>query len=204
MTPGLQALSYGFALGLSLIVAIGAQNAFVLKQGLKAEHVFWVSLTCAISDAALIAAGISGFHVLVAQAPWLTTASRYAGAAFLFWYGARSLIAACRSSDTLVPSADGSKSLFKTLTVCLAFTFLNPHVYLDTVVLIGSVSTQFPGHALQFGAGAASASLLFFFVLGYGARLLRPLFQNPRAWNVLELLIGLTMWGIAVSLVRGG
>ncbi len=194
---------YGFSLGLSLILAIGAQNAFVLKQGLKGEHVFWVSLTCAVSDAVLIAAGVSGFHGLILHAPWLEPAGRYAGAAFLLWYGGRSLLAALRSSSTLQPMGSDPATIWQTLAACLAFTFLNPHVYLDTLLLIGSVSTQFPGHGFEFGLGAASASFVFFFALGYGARLLRPLFQRPRTWQVLELVIGLTMWSLAYGLLRG-
>lgn len=194
----------GFALGLSLIVAIGAQNAFVLKQGLKGEHIFWVVLVCALSDALLIGVGVSGFHVLVARAPWLTTLSRYAGAAFLLWYGARSFRAALRSAAALAPAGGGASPLGKTLATLLAFTFLNPHVYLDTVVLLGSVSTQFPGRTAAFGAGAASASFVFFFALGYGARLLRPAFARPFTWKVLDVLIGLTMAALALKLLLGG
>jgi L-lysine exporter family protein LysE/ArgO len=193
----------GFLLGLSLILAIGAQNAFVLKQGLKGEHVFWVVLTCALSDALLIGVGVSGFHVLVQRAPWLTTVSRYAGVAFLLWYGARSFRAALRSSAVLAPQSAAPRSLWQTLATTLAFTFLNPHVYLDTVVLLGSVSTQFAGHTLAFGVGATSASFAFFFSLGYGAWLLRPLFARPITWKVLEALIGLTMWGLAARLLLG-
>ncbi|MBN2692666.1 MAG: amino acid transporter [Burkholderiaceae bacterium] len=193
----------GFLLGLSLILAIGAQNAFVLKQGLKGEHVFWVVLTCALSDALLIGVGVSGFHVLVQRAPWLTTVSRYAGVAFLLWYGARSFRAALRSSAVLAPQSAAPRSLWQTLATTLAFTFLNPHVYLDTVVLLGSVSTQFAGHTLAFGVGATSASFAFFFSLGYGARLLRPLFARPITWKVLEALIGLTMWSLAARLLLG-
>ncbi len=195
---------YGFAVGLSLILAIGSQNAFVLKQGLRGHHVLWVCLVCAVSDALLIVGGVSGFHVVVTRLTWVTTASRYAGAVFLLWYGARSFLAALRSSATLVPSAGNEPPLWKTLTTCLALTFLNPHVYLDTVILLGSLSTQFPGRAHEFSAGAVTASFLFFFTLGYGARLLRPLFQKPVTWKVLEFIIGITMWGIAAKLLWGG
>jgi L-lysine exporter family protein LysE/ArgO len=197
------ALASGFALGFSLILAIGAQNAFILKQGLKGVHVFWVVLICALSDALLIGIGVSGFHLLVARAPWLSTASRYAGAGFLLWYGARSFRAALRSSAVLGPGNGNPRSLWQTLATALAFTFLNPHVYLDTVVLIGSVSTQFAGHTLAFGLGAGSASFAFFFSLGYGARLLRPLFAKPVTWKLLEALIGVTMWGLAAKLLLG-
>lgn len=194
---------YGFAASLSLILAIGSQNAFVLKQGLRGHHVFWVCLVCAASDALLIAGGVSGFHAVVTRWTWVTTASRYVGAVFLLWYGARSFLTALRSSATLVPGAGNDPPLWKTLGTCLALTFLNPHVYLDTVVLLGSLSTQFQGQAHEFAAGAIAASFLFFFSLGYGARLLRPLFQKPVTWKVLEFIIGVTMWGIAVQLLRG-
>lgn len=192
---------YGFAASLSLILAIGSQNAFVLKQGLKGHHVFWVCLVCAASDALLIAGGVSGFHAVVNQWAWITTASRYAGAVFLLWYGAHSFLAALRSSATLVPDAGNEPPLWTTLSTCVALTFLNPHVYLDTVVLLGSLSTQFQGRAHEFAAGAVAASFLFFFSLGFGARLLRPLFQNPVTWKVLEWIIGVTMWGIAAKLL---
>src|SRR5471032_57250 len=194
----------GFLLGLSLIIAIGAQNAFVLRQGLRKEHVFWVCLICALSDAALIAAGVAGFGALVTAVPWLAPVMRFGGAAFLFAYAVRSLWSAWRNPGTLNPSADVRKSLGATLAACLAFTWLNPHVYLDTVVLLGSVSTRYAGQRAAFALGAMSASFLFFFALGYGARLLRPLFANPRAWRVLDALIGITMLLLAAKLVIQG
>lgn len=192
---------FGFSLGFSLILAIGAQNAFVLKQGLKGEHVFWVCLICALSDAVLILFGVSGFHVLVAKLPGLIPIARYGGALFLFGYGLRSFRTACLSRHSLAPSEIQSSSLRKSLLTCLVFTWLNPHVYLDTVVLLGSVSTQFTGQVHLFAFGATSASFVFFFSLGYGARLLRPVFARARAWQVLEVLIGTIMWGIALRLV---
>lgn len=191
----------GFSLGFSLILAIGAQNAFVLKQGLKGEHVFWVCLICALSDAILILFGVSGFHVLVSKLPGLIPIARYGGALFLFVYGLLSFRTAWLSRHALTPSKIQSSSLRKSLLTCLAFTWLNPHVYLDTVVLLGSISTQFAGQAGLFAFGAISASFVFFFSVGYGARLLRPVFARPRAWQVLEVLIGAIMWGIAVRLV---
>jgi len=199
----MEAAIAGFSLGLSLILAIGSQNAFVLRQGLRSEHVFWVCLTCAVSDAVLILLGVSGFAVAMRHLPWLGDAMRYAGAVFLFVYGARSLWTALRSSAALVPSEAGPRPLGATLAICLAFTWLNPHVYLDTVMLIGSVSTQFPGENRAFAAGAMSASLVFFFALGYGAGVLRPVFARPRAWQVLEVVIGITMWGLAFKLLLG-
>jgi L-lysine exporter family protein LysE/ArgO len=191
----------GFLLGLSLIVAIGAQNAFVLRQGLRREHVFAVCLVCALSDAALIAAGVAGFGALVQTLPWLAPVMRFGGAAFLFAYAVRSLWSAWRNPGTLNPSADVHKSLGGTLTACLAFTWLNPHVYLDTVVLLGSVSTRYAGYRAAFAMGAISSSFLFFFSLGFGARLLRPLFANPKAWRVLDAAIGITMLLLAAKLV---
>lgn len=192
---------FGFSLGFSLILAIGAQNAFVLKQGLKGEHVFWVCLICALSDAVLILIGVSGFNVLVSKLPGLIPIARYGGALFLFVYGLLSFRTAWFFRHSLAPSEIQSNSLRKSALTCLAFTWLNPHVYLDTVVLLGSVSTQFSGQVQLFALGATSASFVFFFSLGYGARLLRPVFARARAWQVLEVLIGTIMWGIAVKLV---
>ncbi len=194
----------GFLLGLSLILAIGAQNAFVLRQGLRREHVFAICMVCAGSDAVLIAGGVAGFGALVTAVPWLAPVMRFGGAAFLFFYGARSLVSAWHHTGALNPADDVPKSLGATLVTCLAFTWLNPHVYLDTVVLLGSVSTRYAGQRAAFALGAMSASFLFFFALGYGARLLRPLFSNPRAWQVLDVVIGVTMLGLAAKLALGG
>jgi L-lysine exporter family protein LysE/ArgO len=191
----------GFLLGFSLIVAIGAQNAFVLRQGLRREHVFAVCAVCAGSDALLIAAGVAGFGALVNAAPWLAPAMRFGGAAFLLAYALRSLWSAWRNPSSLNPSADVRKSLGATLLACLAFTWLNPHVYLDTVVLLGSVSTRYAGQRIAFALGAITSSFLFFFTLGYGARLLRPLFANPKAWRVLDAIIGITMLLLSAKLV---
>lgn len=195
------ALFSGFLLGLSLIVAIGAQNAFVLRQGLRREHVFWVCLACALSDAALITIGVAGFGVVGVAIPWIEPAMRYGGALFLALYGLRSFRAALTDHGTLGPSEAKGQSLMQALLTCLAFTWLNPHVYLDTVVLLGSISTQYQGFKTAFGVGAGTASFLFFFSLGYGARLLRPVFARPGAWRVLDALIGMTMCGLALRLV---
>jgi len=191
----------GFLLGLSLIIAIGAQNAFVLRQGLRREHVFAICAVCAGSDALLIAAGVAGFGALVKAVPWLAPVMRYGGAAFLFAYALRSLWSAWRHQGALDPAGDAPRSLSVTVMTCLAFTWLNPHVYLDTLVLLGSVSTRYGESRIGFALGAMSASFLFFFSLGYGARLLRPLFADPRAWRVLDALIGLTMAALAAKLV---
>ncbi|MBZ8131716.1 LysE/ArgO family amino acid transporter [Afifella sp. IM 167] len=194
----------GFALGLSLIAAIGAQNAFVLRQGLARSHVFAVCLVCALSDALLISAGVAGAAGLIAAVPWLGPAMRYGGAAFLIAYGAKGFWSALRANDGLEPLGGGRESLATALLTCLAFTFLNPHVYLDTLVLLGSVSAQYEGARVAFAAGAMAASFVFFFALGYGARLLRPVFADPRAWRVLDFLIGLVMWAIAAKLLLDG
>lgn len=191
----------GFLLGLSLIVAIGAQNAFVLRQGLLKQHVFAICLICAVSDALLIAAGVGGISGATAALPYLEPVLRYGGAAFLLVYGLRSLRAAFVNSSALTPGEEKATSLWAALGACLALTWLNPHVYLDTVVLLGSISTRFPGREVQFGLGAVSASFLFFFSLGYGARLLRPVFARPAAWRVLDAAIALVMWSIAGRLV---
>ena len=193
----------GFLLGLSLIVAIGAQNAFVLRQGLRREHVFAICAVCAGSDAILIAAGVAGFGAIVTAVPWLAPVMRYGGAAFLFVYALRSLWSAWHNRAALNPSADERKSLGATILTCLAFTWLNPHVYLDTLVLLGSISTGYAGQRLAFALGAITASFVFFFALGYGARLLRPLFANPRAWRVLDAAIGFTMLALAMNLAAG-
>lgn len=197
----MQAAIAGFALGFSLILAIGAQNAFVLRQGLRREHVFAVCLTCALSDALLIAAGVAGFGALAQAVPGLERVMRYGGAAFLIWYGLRNLMAAWRGGEVM-ETAKGTGSLRAALLTCLALTWLNPHVYLDTVVLLGSISAQYEAR-LAFALGAMSASFVFFFGLGYGARVLDPLFHKPGAWRVLDLIVGLTMWAIALKLLLG-
>ncbi len=190
----------GFTLGLSLILAIGAQNAFVLKQGLKKQHVFLVCSICALSDAVLIFLGVSGFGVMVEQYPSIEKISRYAGALFLIFFGLKSLYSAYHNSHVLNPEGEEPTSTIKIAFICLAFTWLNPHVYLDTVVLLGSVSTQFES-ARAFGFGAITSSFVFFFSLGYSARILIPIFKKPLAWKVLEAFVGFLMLGLAVSLL---
>lgn len=190
----------GFLLGLSLIVAIGAQNAFVLRQGLRREHVLAVCLTCALSDAVLICLGVGGFGAIGIAVPWIGPVMRYGGALFLVLYGMRSFRAALVSQGGLSPSDAGGRGLAATLATCLALTWLNPHVYLDTVVLLGSISSQYATAKASFGLGAVTASFLFFFSLGYCARLLRPVFAMPGAWRVLDMLIGMTMCGLALRL----
>ncbi|PZX16325.1 L-lysine exporter family protein LysE/ArgO [Palleronia aestuarii] len=190
----------GFALGLSLIVAIGAQNAFVLRQGLARAHVFPVCLTCGLSDALLIAAGVAEFGWVVSSAPWIEPVFTWAGAAFLAVYGASSMRQALRGTAVLSVEVRAAGRLPAVLATCLALTWLNPHVYLDTVVLLGSVASTYPDR-LQFALGAITASFAFFFALGYGARLLAPLFARPVAWRVLDGIVGLTMWTLAAMLL---
>ncbi|MFC4352914.1 LysE/ArgO family amino acid transporter [Fodinicurvata halophila] len=197
------ALLPGFLLGFSLILAIGSQNAFVLRQGLRGEHLLAVCLVCAFSDAVLISAGVAGFGEITRRLPGLETLLRYAGAAFLLVYGARAFRSAWRGKEALDPAQSAPPGLAATLGVCLALTWLNPHVYLDTVVLLGSVSTQYPGEQGLFALGAIAASFVFFFSLGYGARLLRPLFARPAAWQWLEAAVGVIMWAIALQLILG-
>lgn len=191
----------GFFLGLSLIVAIGAQNAFILRQGLLRQHVFVLCLICALSDALLIAAGVAGLGTLISNSPTLILVVTIGGALFLFGYA---LIAFRRAwkPQALVAAGAGQSDLKAAIAACLAFTFLNPHVYLDTVVLLGSLSGQYDGSArVAYGVGACLASFVWFFSLGYGARLLQPVFERPAAWRVLDILIGLVMSAIGVSLL---
>ncbi|WP_333662366.1 LysE/ArgO family amino acid transporter [Acinetobacter sp.] len=191
----------GLLLGFSLILAIGAQNAFVLKQGLLRQYVFWVCLVCALSDAVLICLGVFGFASLLSQQVWLIQAMKYFGAIFLFFYGLRSFYNAYKANNGLVASEQPTTTLVQTLILCLSFSWLNPHVYLDTVVLLGSISAQYMDK-VAFASGAVSASFIFFFCLGFGARLLRPIFANPKAWKILDVVIGIVMWMIALSLLR--
>ncbi|GFE65668.1 LysE/ArgO family amino acid transporter [Litoreibacter roseus] len=191
----------GFLLGFSLILAIGAQNAFVLRQGLRRAHVLLVCLTCAVSDAILITLGVGGFGQLSEVAPWFATVMRYGGAAFLLVYGALAFRSAWRGGAVMEATSEGAGRWQAALATCLALTWLNPHVYLDTVVLLGSIAAQYDGARTEFGAGAVTSSFVFFFSLGYGARALAPVFANPQAWRILDIFVGLLMWAIAVSLL---
>ena len=191
----------GFLLAIGIIVAIGPQNAFVLRQGLRKQHVFALATACALSDIVLIAAGVAGLGSLVRATPAALTAIGVGGAIFLFAHGALALRRMLSTESLHVNEGEGG-SLAATLTTGLALTFLNPHVYLDTVVLIGGLSARHPGAgAIAFGIGAGVASTSWFYGLGYGARLLVPLFAKPIAWRVLDGIIVLLMWGIAASLV---
>ena len=193
----------GLGFGLSLIVAIGAQNAFVLRQGLRREHVLAVVLVCALSDAVLILLGIAGAGAVIEAVPVVLTVVRYAGAAFLLVYG---LLAARRALRPAALTADGPAvraSLAATVGTTLALTWLNPHVYLDTVVLLGSIANTHGDGRWWFGVGAVLGSIIWFTALGYGARLLQPVFAKPAAWRVLDAVIAVVMVALAVSLVVG-
>jgi L-lysine exporter family protein LysE/ArgO len=189
----------GFAASVALIVAIGAQNAFVLRQGLRREHVLPVVLICALSDAALIAAGIAGLGAVVTARPATVTVIRWVGAAFLLGYAVLAAKRAVRPG-VLKPADRAPATLNATLLTCLALTYLNPHVYLDTVLLLGSVAQRHP-HRWLFGIGAATASLLWFTALGCGASRLAPVLARPTAWRVLDGLIAAVMVGVAITLV---
>lgn len=196
----LRAAIEGLLLGASLIIAIGAQNAFVLRQGLQRHHVFAVATVCAASDIVLIGLGVAGLGALINAKPVLIAVATGGGALFLFAYGALALRRAF-DREVLHASDDRAANLVATLGACLAFTFLNPHVYLDTVVLVGALSARYPGDGpAAFGAGAAVASLIWFYGLAYGARLLAPIFATPAAWRILDVAIAVVMWGIALSL----
>ncbi len=192
----------GCGTGAGLIIAIGAQNAFVLKQGLLKNHVFATVLVCSLIDAALIALGVGGFGAILTSNALLLSAARWGGAAFLFYYGFRSFRSVFKSESLHLDGSPDRPDLKMTLITVLAVCLLNPHVYLDTVVLLGSIGAQFPdSERLFFALGAMLSSFVWFFTMGYGARHLAPLFQKPLAWKILDVLIGCIMWGIAISLL---
>ncbi len=193
----------GFFTSLSLILAIGAQNAFVLRQGLLYIHVFPLCLFCGLSDALLITAGVAGFGYIVDLAPWLPMVMAIGGAAFLILYGITRLYAVWLGEYALQIEGK-STTLWPTLAVAAALTWLNPHVYLDTLGLIGAVSTQYTdtSEQLAFGIAAALASFVFFFSLGYGARLLAPYMKSTHTWRILDLIVGVTMLAIAAKLLH--
>lgn len=195
---------YGFTLGLSLILAIGAQNAFVLRQGLADRHVGLVCLACALSDVLLIGMGVAGIGGWLAGHTLLTEYVRYAGALFLAFYAVQHARAACRGAGALSPADLTRSSLGRTLAACLALTWLNPHVYIDTLLLLGSASATFGDTRWWFAAGAICASFVFFFTLGYGARQLRGLFARPGVWQVLDGTIAALMAVLAWRLATGG
>lgn len=210
----------GLGLGLSLIVAIGAQNVFVLRQGIRREHVLAVVVVCALSDAVLIIAGVAGLGFVIAAAPWLVVVARWAGALFLLAYGLLAARRAWRGDgqvlDASEPAGDTSPSTGRTVTATrtaartalapviltvLALTWLNPHVYLDTVLMLGSIAATHGDERWLFAAGAVTASVLWFTALGFGARYLGRWLRTPRSWRILDALIAVVMVALAVSLV---
>ncbi|MES2246441.1 MAG: LysE/ArgO family amino acid transporter [Pseudomonadota bacterium] len=198
----LSATVAGFVTGAGLIIAIGAQNAFVLRQGLQRSHVGLVVAVCALSDIALILLGVAGIGALVLEWPQLLQVLRFGGAAFLAWYGLLAAQRAWRGAGALAPDQGNEKSMRRVLLACLAFTFLNPHVYLDTMVLVGSLSTRYPGMVQwAFGLGACLASAVWFAALGFGARLLQPIFRKPQAWRVLDGCIAIFMLTLCLLLL---
>ncbi|MEU7632160.1 LysE/ArgO family amino acid transporter [Nocardia sp. NPDC049220] len=196
------AAASGLGFGLSLIVAIGAQNIFVLRQGISGRHVPAVVTVCVVSDIVLIAAGVGGFGLIVESAPQVVAVAHYAGAAFLIGYAALAARRVFTSATLIAESARATVAFDATVVTCLALTWLNPHVYLDTVVLLGSFANTYASPDRWFlGAGAMLASALWFTTLGFGARLLRPLFVNPLAWRVLDSVIAMTLLALGIGLL---
>jgi L-lysine exporter family protein LysE/ArgO len=193
------ALTTGLLTGLSLILAIGAQNAYILRLGLKRQYVFLAALFCSVSDAVLIIAGIAGLGALIQSLPILLEIFRYAGAAYLTWFG----ISAVRRvfADQSLEAQGSTDSLKKTLLTLAAITYLNPHVYLDTVILLGSIGNQFGDERWFFALGGALGSFIWFFSLAYGAKLLAKYVSKPIFWKILDSLIALVMFAIAGSLL---
>jgi L-lysine exporter family protein LysE/ArgO len=196
----------GLLTGLSLIVAIGAQNAYVLRQGLTRSHIGVVVVICAVSDLVLITAGVSGIGAIVDQARWVINVVRWFGVAFLLWYAANTLRRVARTESLSATGPDRSNSWRLVIGRATALTWLNPHVYLDTVLLLGSIAAthdDVDGGRWWFAAGAGTGSVVWFTGLGFGARLLAPLLRRPFAWRVLDVVIALTMLAVAAKLALG-
>jgi len=192
----------GLLLGGSLIIAIGSQNAYVLKQGLLKSHVFLICFICAASDAILITIGTTGIGKVIENSPNLLQAITWGGAAYLFVFGLMSFRSVLGDQTLEAASQGTSQSTKAVITTVLALTFLNPHVYLDTVLLIGSIASPYSNNErFYFTLGAISASFIWFFSLGYGASFLIPLFKKPSAWKMLNTIIGVVMWWIAYLLI---
>jgi L-lysine exporter family protein LysE/ArgO len=192
-------LLVGFIASFTLIAAIGAQNAFVLRQGIRGEHVLTVVAVCTVSDILLISAGIAGFGALINAHPSVVDIARFGGAAFLVGYGLLAARRALRPS-TLTPSKSAPARLLQVVVTCLALTWLNPHVYLDTVVLLGALANEHRDDRWLFGVGAVTASAVWFFSLGLGARRLASLFATPLTWRILDGLIAVMMIGLGISI----
>jgi L-lysine exporter family protein LysE/ArgO len=196
------AITAGFASGLALIIAIGAQNAFVLRQGLRRQNIFAVVLFCAVADAILIGAGILGLGAVIESVPWLLVVLRFGGAAYLVWFGISSIRRAI-SPSVLDASGQAKSNLAKAIGTAAALTFLNPHVYIDTVILLGSIGNQFVNDRWWFWLGASIGSFVWFFGLGYFARLLAPFTSSLKFWRILDSLIAVVMFFIAGYLLFG-
>jgi L-lysine exporter family protein LysE/ArgO len=196
----------GLFLGFSLIIAIGAQNAFVLRQGILRQHVFFIALFCAISDSLLIILGIAGISYFLND--FISEFSKIIfgfSALWLFAYGVLRIRSSLRANSAIIENNSKPISLLRAISIVAVFTFLNPHVYLDTVILIGSISQQFADNArVCFAIGASSASFVWFFGIAYGSKLLTPLIQNPLYWRILDLIIALIMFIIAFNLASQG
>ncbi|KAA1423713.1 amino acid transporter [Mumia zhuanghuii] len=203
MADTLSVLAAGLLTGLSLIVAIGAQNAFVLRQGLRREHVGLVVVVCALSDTVLIVAGVAGMGALIAGAPTLVAVARWGGAAFLVTYGLLAARRAVSGGRLDVDDRGVRTSRWVVMSTALALTWLNPHVYLDTVLLLGSIGSSYGDSRWAFALGALAASWGWFAALGYGARLLQPVFTRPWAWRMVDAGIAAVMFAVAYMLVRG-
>ncbi|WP_328869075.1 LysE/ArgO family amino acid transporter [Streptomyces sp. NBC_00287] len=203
MPTALATAAAGFGTGLSLIVAIGAQNAFVLRQGIRGHSVLAVVAICALSDAALIALGVGGVGAVVVAWPGVLTAVGWIGGAFLIGYGVLAARRVFRPAGALQADGQATGSRRRAVLTCLAMTFLNPHVYLDTVFLLGSVAADRGDLRWTFGLGAALASLCWFTALGFGARLLGPLLSRPAAWRIVDGLIAVMMLALGASLILG-
>ncbi len=193
----------GMGTGGGLIIAIGAQNAFVLSQGVRKNHTIIIPLICAVCDAILVTIGVAGFGPFIASSKVLSQVAGIGGAVFLFCYGIGSFRSAFKGGR-LDADQKGGTSLKAAVLTTLAVTLLNPHVYIDTILLLGSIASQFqdPGH-LFFGAGAATASFIWFFALSLGSSLLAPLFKKELSWRILDSLVGVVMWAVAISVFRG-
>jgi len=192
----------GFAVASGLIVSIGAQNAFILKQGLKKEGVLLIVSLCFILDALLILLGVAGLGGIIAESKTLSLIATWGGFSFLFLYGLSSFRMAFKSRTMSISEDEQKSSVIKLTLLTLALTLLNPHVYLDTVVLLGSISQQFNDAARYlFAGGAITMSFIWFYSIGFGARWLRPLFSSPKTWRILDTIIGVMMWSIALSLI---
>lgn len=192
----------GFIVCFGLIVSIGAQNAFLLKQGILKQHIFWIALLCFLGDVFLMTIGVLGLGSLIAELPVLSFIISLLGAVFLLSYGSRSFISVFKSGEYLVASGENATSLKKALLITFAITFLNPHVYIDTVVIVGSIGGKLDfTEKMYFLAGTLCCSLLWFFGIGYGARLLSPYFAKRRTWQILDAVTGLIMYFIAFSLL---